>query len=106
MTAEEAPVQPDLAVAEDAVKLQVEDLARVGLGNDQVLAIQCHLSRQVAMASIVGGTVRAPSTIQHIVVWQLNGLPLPAIVACRDDRVTGDHVARSEEHTSELQSPM
>src|ERR1019366_9137283 len=33
MASQEAPVEPDLAVAEDALKLQLQDLALGGLGN-------------------------------------------------------------------------
>src|ERR1035441_1778690 len=80
MSAQELPVEPDLAVAEDALKLQLQDLALSGLGNGKALAIPGQLDRQVAVASIVGGIV-VPGLIQHIIVRQMNRLPLRVIVA-------------------------
>jgi hypothetical protein len=57
MASQKLPVQPDLAVAEDTAKLQLQGFAGVGLGNDKVLAIPGRLIRQVTVVAGIGGIV-------------------------------------------------
>src|ERR1039457_1481983 len=78
MPAEKLPVQPDLAVAKNAIELQFETLTLKVPGDEQMFPIPRSGDWQITVVALVG---RIVSSIQHVIMRQIYRLPLGVSVA-------------------------
>jgi hypothetical protein len=90
MASEKLPVQPNLAIAKDAVKIQPEDFALAGRGDYQMFAIPGHFVGQVGVTPSVMVFGKGVSAFENVVMRNINMLPLGVIVVRSDSLIVGE----------------